>query len=78
MEHLHSLPQAWDLEDDFKRVLVWQSMGVDDLLDVSVPWSCDPEVTWTDTVVPSGQIDACPVMVREYATRWLSGMRTVA
>ena len=21
MEHLHTLPQIWDLEDDFKRVL---------------------------------------------------------
>ncbi len=48
MEHIHTLPQPWTLEDDFARVLAWQSLGVDDILDVSVPWSCHPEVTWTD------------------------------
>jgi len=69
MEHLHTLPQSWQLEDDFKRVEAWFSLGVDDLLDVSVPWSRSPEVTWQDSVKPVGVLDArYPVMVREYQT----------
>ena len=50
MEHIHTLPQPWDLEDDFRRVLAWQSLGIDDILDVSVPWSVSPGVSWEDTV----------------------------
>ena len=69
MEHLHKLPQQWSLEDDFKRVLAWQSLRVDDILDVSVPWSIDPEVTWNDSKIPAGEKDArYPVLVREYST----------
>jgi len=48
MEHIHTLPQAWELEDDFQRALTWLKLGVDDILDVSVPWSIDPEVTWQE------------------------------
>jgi len=69
MEHLHTLPEAWTLEDDFKRVMAWRSLGVDDLLDVSVPWSVDADVTWQDSVLPAGEADVCPVIVREYETR---------
>jgi hypothetical protein len=68
MEHLHTFPEAWGLADDFQRVRAWQSLGVDDLLDVSVPWSMDPEVSWRDSVVPAGQANPYPVLVREYAT----------
>ncbi len=68
MEHIHTLPQPWDLEDDFRRVLAWQALGVDDVLDVSVPWTVDPRVTWDDRVLPAGVEDAHPVLVREYAT----------
>lgn len=71
LEHLHELPQPWTLEDDFKRVLAWQSLGVDDVLDVSVPWSIDPCVTYNDSVIPVGGEggDAhYPVMVRDYQT----------
>ncbi len=69
LEHLHTLPQPWTLEDDFRRVLAWRKLGVDDILDVSVPWSRDPEVTWTDSVVPTGKMDAeYPVMIRDYQT----------
>lgn len=68
MEHIHTLPQPWDLDDDFRRVLAWQSLGVDDLLDVSVPWSVDPEVTWRDSRIPAGSAADCPVLVREYKT----------
>jgi len=69
LEHIHTLPQPWTLEDDFNRVLAWQKLGVDDLLDISVPWSTDPEVTLKDSVSPSGEMDSrYPVLVREYQT----------
>jgi len=71
MEHLHTLPQSWTLEDDFQRVLAWQSVGVDDVLDVSVPWSISPEVSCRDSQLEAGQPggDAnYPVLVREYDT----------
>ena len=48
MEHIHTTLQPWELEDDLWRVLAWQSLGVDDVLEVSVPWSVDPQVTWED------------------------------
>ena len=67
LEHLHTLPQPWDLEDDFRRVRAWQSLGVDDVLDVSVPWSQAPEVTWEDSVVEQPGRGG-PVLVREYQT----------
>lgn len=68
LEHIHTLPNPWSLEDDFCRVLAWRSLGVDDVLDVSVPWSVHPEVTWTDgTIAPSAQGE-CPVMTRNYRT----------
>jgi hypothetical protein len=71
LEFIHTLPQEWTLEDDFKRALAWQSIGVDDVLDVSVPWSLSPEVTWTDRVIRPGGAggdEQYPVMVREYST----------
>ena len=34
LEFLHTLPQEWSIEDDFKRALAWLSIGVDDVLDV--------------------------------------------
>ncbi len=68
LEHIHTLPAAWDLEDEFRRVLAWQSLGADDLLEVSVPWSTSPEVTWTDSQIPAGTGERGPVLVREYRT----------
>jgi hypothetical protein len=68
MEHLHTTTVPWTLEDDFRRVAAWQSLGVDDLLDVSIPWGTDPEATHTDTVVPAGHERPYPVLVREYET----------
>jgi hypothetical protein len=68
MEHIHTLPQPWTLEDDFARVLAWQSLGVDDILDVSVPWSCHPEVTWTDSILPAGNETPYPIAERTYFT----------
>lgn len=69
MEHLHTLPQPWTVEDDFQRVLAWRSLGLDDVLDVSVPWSASPEATWTDSLLPVGEADPrYPVLLREYQT----------
>lgn len=69
MEYLHTLPpQTWDLEDDFKRVLAWQSLGIDDILDVSVPWSMNPEVTWKDSRLKPTINEHYLVLVREYST----------
>jgi hypothetical protein len=68
MEHLHTLPRPWDIEDDFCRVEAWLGLGMDDVLDVSVPWSADPAVSFTDSTVPPGGDESCPVLVREYRT----------
>ena len=71
LEHLHTLPQPWELDDEFKRAEAWLSLGLDDVLDVSVPWSHHPEVTWTDSTIPAGAPggdDRYPVMVRQYNT----------
>lgn len=48
LEHIHTLPQAWGIEDDFKRVKAWLNLGVDDVLDVSPPWSIHPDVKIKD------------------------------
>lgn len=68
MEHIHTLPQPWRIEDDFQRVLAWRSLGVDDVIDVSVPWSVDADVTWDDSIAPAGEMDASPVFIRDYRT----------
>ena len=71
LEHIHTLPQQWSLEDDFKRVLAWLSVGIDDLLDVSVPWSISPDVTYSDILIPigaEGGDEHYPVLVRDYQT----------
>jgi hypothetical protein len=71
LEHIHTLPHQWTLEDDFKRALAWLSVGIDDLLDVSVPWSISPDVTYSDFVIPiggEGGDEHYPVMVRDYKT----------
>ena len=68
LEHIHTLPQPWDLEDDFRRALAWRSLGVDDVLDVSVPWSADADVTWQDSLAPAGEMDPSPVLIRDYQT----------
>ncbi len=68
MEHIHTIPFPWELSDDFQRALAWKSMGVDDILDVSVPWSVDPAVTWTDSRRPALGPGQYPVLVREYKT----------
>ncbi len=68
MEHLHRTAVPWTLEDDFARVRAWRSLGVDDMLDVSVPWSMSPEVCFADSVISAGPGARYPVLVREYDT----------
>jgi hypothetical protein len=65
MEHIHTFPQPWTLEDDFARVLAWHSLGVDDILEVSVPWSVDPQVIWQDSRREQGEET---ILVREDQT----------
>jgi hypothetical protein len=71
LEHLHSLPIPWTLEDDFKRAEAWLSIGVDDAMEVSVPWSMDPAVTYREHRIEPGKPggdERYPVAVREYET----------
>jgi hypothetical protein len=71
LEHIHTLPVPWSLEDEIRRAETWLSLGIDDVLEISVPWGRDPEAVWTDEVLPAGApagaADA-PVMVRQYQT----------
>ena len=48
LEHIHTLPEPWDISDDFRRVKTWLNLGLDDVLDVSFPWSIHPEVKIKD------------------------------
>ena len=71
LEHLHTLPHPWTLADEFKRAETWLSLEIDDVLEVSVPWSMNPEVVRKDSVIPVGAPGGdvrYPVMVREYET----------
>ncbi len=67
LEHIHTLPQAWDVSQDFKRVEAWLSLGIDDVLEVSPPWSIDPRVTIRDYEEPAAEGER-PVACREYTT----------
>ena len=71
LEHIHTLPQPWTLEDEFRRAQAWLSLGIDDVLEVSVPWGEDPAVVSRDRVIApgeSGGSEKYPVLVREYET----------
>lgn len=68
LEHLHTLPQPWELDDDFERVRRWLSLGLDDVLDVSPPWGTHPAVTWRDTQEPPSPDAPHGLLCREYAT----------
>lgn len=68
MEHLHTLPFKWKLQDDFNRSLAWQKLGLDDIHDVSVPWGTNPDVTWKDSRIDPSIDEKYPVMIREYST----------
>ena len=69
MEHIHTLPEPWDLTDEFRRVNAWLSEGVDDVLDVSVPWGVSEQVSYRDSVIQSQtEGTSKQVLVREYET----------
>jgi len=68
MEHIHTFPKPWTLEDDFQRVLAWQKLGVDDILDVSVPWSVHPDAFWVDEIQHPGSSTDYPILTRKYTT----------
>ena len=71
LEHIHTLPQPWTLEDDFNRVKAWLSLGVDDIVDVSVPWLMHPEVKFKDWIISPGDDGGdsyYPVLARDYRT----------
>ncbi len=44
LEHLHTLPYDWDIFDDLERVKRWLGLGIDDVIDISFPWSMHPDV----------------------------------
>ena len=48
LEHIHTLPEHWDVNQDFKRVDRFLSIGLDDVLDISVPWNVYPDVAIKD------------------------------
>jgi Uroporphyrinogen decarboxylase (URO-D) len=68
LEHIHTLPQPWDLGQDFRRVQTWLDLGIDDVLEVSPPWGIDPRVTVRDYVEPPSAECDDPVACREYST----------
>jgi hypothetical protein len=68
LEHIHTLPQPWDVQQDFRRVDRWLGLGVDDVLDVSVPWSVDPRVTTRDWSEPPGATEPYRLLHRRYET----------
>ncbi len=68
LEHIHTLPQPWDIEDDFRRVRRWLDLGVDDVLDISPPWSMHPEVRVCDWQEPPTHAEPYRLLCREYET----------
>lgn len=66
LEHIHTLPQSWTIQNDFNRVDKWLSIGVDDILDVSVPWGIHPDVKIRDW--EKADAKPYPLICREYET----------
>ena len=62
LEHIHTLPEYWDVHQDFRRVDKFLSIGLDDILDVSVPWSIHPDVKIRNFIKPNA------LLCREYET----------
>ena len=63
MEFLHEIPGGWTAEDEIARYHAWRSLGVDDFLDVSVPWKLDPGIDYIDDFDEDSR-----VMSRTYET----------
>ena len=68
MEHIHTMPFPWELYDDFDRALAWQSIGVDDVLDVSVPVEHRSRCLVEGLPQAAVRLEQHPVLVREYST----------
>ena len=68
LEHIHTLPQPWDIAHDLKRVEAWMNLGIDDVLEVSLPWRIDPQVGIRDYTEPPSDECSYPLACREYTT----------
>jgi hypothetical protein len=69
LEYLHTVPEPWVLpDDDFERVLAWRRLGVDDVIEVSMPWSIHPDVRIRDGADPASGNEIQSVLWREYDT----------
>jgi len=68
LEFIHTLPERWTVEDDFERVLRWFGLGVDDVLEVSLPPGIHPEVRVRDWKEPPTQAEPHGLLCREYET----------
>jgi len=68
LEHIHTLPEPWSVEDDFERVRRWASLGLDDVLEVSPPWGIHPEVGIRDWQEPPTASESYWLLCREYET----------
>lgn len=68
LEHTCTLPIPWTVEDELKRVLALQSIGIDDMLEISVPWSLDPAVQWKDSRIERIADRDYTELIREYYT----------
>ncbi len=69
LEHIHTLPEPWRYpEDDFERVDRWLSLGLDDVLEISPPWSMHPDVRVRDWQESPSASEPYPLLCREYET----------
>ncbi|OPZ25880.1 MAG: methylcobalamin:coenzyme M methyltransferase [Lentisphaerae bacterium ADurb.BinA184] len=69
VEHTHALPRPWSADDEFRRAAAWLKLGLDAILDVSVPWARSPRVTVEDSTEVGVVGDReCLLMAREYQT----------
>lgn len=68
LEHIHTLPEPWSIKHDFNRVERLLSFGMDDILDVSVPWSIHPDVRIKDWKEPTTKDEPYTILFREYDT----------
>jgi len=68
LEHIHTLPESWDIYQDFRRVEKFLSIELDDVLDVSVPWSVHPDVKIHDWLKPENSRRPQSLLCREYQT----------
>ena len=63
MEFLHEIPGGWTAEDEISRFRMWRRFGIDDMLEISLPWGRNPTVEMSD------EFDASTAeMTRTYIT----------